>query len=511
MRIKSRAGRIVLSALTASSIMLGAGAVATAAPVTPAETPDAVAPQATQSTSVPDVNHGCKVPETLDQRKSNVQLDVTYSPEPIDPTKETKFNFKGKGYTQDEPAARHGVYLIIIDNAKWKLNKCLGISGQGDGLVERWITRAEIKDGDWEKEIVVPPETFQPGKTYTVGVAAAHGPVLTERYFDRGINIKVPDAPKIENIAAPTNLKASVDARNNVKLTWDFEHNLPNMRWRTTLRCITSCDRMLRDTRQHDVNSGVAREYTFTDSDPAVYVAEVEANRQSGGKWEPLGKTVSEPFAVGAGIKVPEYVTDAEATKAKLAELEATAAETQQKSTELAAQVESQAELIAKLQSEYVKAKESADAQANKVAEGTAELEKEKAAKQELEQKLASAEKVKQELEQKLVDAEQAKQAAQSELAATKQEVEKVSQKLADVEKSVAEANANNVGAATDADKEVDKPLPPVAKDNVGSSNALEAFLNKLTEYFARGGFVGVIGEMIIKLLQDAFGWLRSL
>ena len=45
----------------------------------------------------------------------------------------------------------------------------------------------------------------------------------------------------------------------------------------------------------------------------------------------------------------------------------------------------------------------------------------------------------------------------------------------------------------------------------MGSSNALEAFLNKLTEYFARGGFVGVIGEMIIKLLQDAFGWLRSL
>ena len=494
MRIKSRAGRIVLSALTASSIMLGAGAAATAAP---AETPDAVAPQSTQPASVPDVNHGCKVPETLDQRKSNVQLDVTYSPEPIDPTKETKFNFKGKGYTQDEPAARHGVYLIIIDNAKWKLNKCLGISGQGDGLVERWITRAEIKDGDWEKEIVVPPETFQPGKTYTVGVAAAHGPVLTERYFDRGINIKVPDAPKIENIAAPTNLKASVDEKRNVKLTWDFEHNLPNMRWRTTLRCITSCDRMIRDTRQHDVNSGVAREYTFTDSDPAVYVAEVEANRQSGGKWEPLGKTVSEPFAVGAGIKVPEYVTDAEAAKAKLAELEATAAETQQKSTELAAQVESQAELIAKLQSEYVKAKESADAQANKAAEGTAELEKEKAAKQEL--------------EQKLVDAEQAKQAAQSELTATKQVVEKVSQKLADVEKSVAEANANNAGAAADADKEVDESLPPVAKDNVGSSNSLEAFLNKLTEYFARGGFVGVIGEMIIKLLQDAFGWLRSL
>ncbi|WP_454972448.1 hypothetical protein [Corynebacterium propinquum] len=492
MRANFRAGRIVLSALTASSIMLGAGAAATAAP---AANPDAVAPQAAQPASVPDVNHGCKVPEKLDQRKSNVQLDVTYSPEPIDPTQETKFHFKGKGYTQDEPASRHGVYLIIIDNAKWKLNKCLGISGQGDGLVERWITRAEMKDGEWEKEIVVPPETFQPGKTYTVGVAAAHGPVLTERYFDRGINIKIPDAPKIDKIAAPTNLTAEVDTRNNVKLKWEFEHNLPNMRWRTTLRCITSCDRMLRDTRQHDLNSGVAREYTFTDSDPAVYVAEVEANRQSGGKWEPLGKTVSQPFAVGAGIKVPEYVTDAEAAKAKLAELEATAAETQQKSAELAAQVESQAELIAKLQSEYVKAKESGDAQQSKVAEVAAELEQEQAAKQALEQKLA--------------DAEQAKQAAQTELATTKQEVEKVSQKLAEVEKSVAEANNNAQSGSSTGDAGVQ--TSSVQQNGAGSSTGMEPFFNMLSKYYENGGFFGALGGTVSMIFQQIISWLRSL
>lgn len=492
MRANFRAGRIVLSALTASSIMLGAGAAATAAP---AANPDAVAPQAAQPASVPDVNHGCKVPDKLDQRKSNVQLDVTYSPEPIDPTQETKFHFKGKGYTQDEPASRHGVYLIIIDNAKWKLNKCLGISGQGDGLVERWITRAEMKDGEWEKDIVVPPETFQPGKTYTVGVAAAHGPVLTERYFDRGINIKIPDAPKIDKIAAPTNLKATVDEKRNVKLNWEFEHNLPNMRWRATLRCITSCDRMLRDTRQADANSGTAREYTFTDSDPAVYVAEIEANRQSGGQWESLGKTVSEPFAVGAGIKVPEYVTDAEAAKAKLAELEATAAETQQKSAELAAQVESQAELIAKLQSEYVKAKESGEAQESKVAEVTAELEKEQAAKQEL--------------EQKLVDAEQAKQAAQTELAATKQEVEKVSQKLAEVEKSVAEANNNAQAGSSTGDAGVQ--TSSVQQNGAGSSTGMEPFFNMLSKYYENGGFFGALGGTVSMIFQQIISWLRSL
>ncbi|WP_454978344.1 hypothetical protein [Corynebacterium propinquum] len=492
MRANFRAGRIVLSALTASSIMLGAGAAATAAP---AANPDAVAPESTQPASVPDVNHGCKVPDKLDQRKSNVQLDVTYSPETIDPTQETKFHFKGKGYTQDEPASRHGVYLIIIDNAKWKLNKCLGISGQGDGLVERWITRAEMKDGEWEKEIVVPPETFQPGKTYTVGVAAAHGPVLTERYFDRGINIKIPDAPKIDKIAAPTNLKATVDEKRNVKLNWEFEHNLPNMRWRTTLRCITSCDRMLRDTRQHDLNSGVAREYTFTDSDPAVYVAEVEANRQSGGKWEPLGKTVSEPFAVGAGIKVPEYVTDAEAAKAKLAELEATATETQQKSAELAAQVESQAELIAKLQSEYVKAKESGDAQQSKAAEVAAELEQEQAAKQALEQKLA--------------DAEQAKQAAQTELATTKQEVEKVSQKLAEVEKSVAEANNNAQSGSSTGDAGVQ--TSSVQQNGAGSSTGMEPFFNMLSKYYENGGFFGALGGTVSMIFQQIISWLRSL
>ena len=493
MRANFRAGRIVLSALTASSIMLGAGAAATAAP---AETPDAVAPQSAQPASVPDVNHGCKVPETLDQRKSNVQLDVTYSPEPIDPTQETKFQFKGKGYDANtEPASRHGVYLIIIDNAKWKLNKCLGISGQGDGLVERWITRAEMKDGEWEKEIVVPPETFQPGKTYTVGVAAAHGPVLTERYFDRGINIKIPDAPKIDKIAAPTNLKATVDEKRNVKLNWEFEHNLPNMRWRATLRCITSCDRMLRDTRQHDVNSGVAREYTFADSDPGVYIAEVEANRQSGGQWQPLGKTVSEPFAVGAGISVPEYVTNAEAAKAKLAELEATAAETQQKSAELASQVESQAELIAKLQSEYVKAKESGEAQESKVAEVTAELEKEQAAKQELEQKLA--------------DAEQAKQAAQTELAATKQEVEKVSQKLAEVEKSVAEANKKTQTGSSTGDAGVQ--TSSAQQNDSGSSNGEGSFFDTVAKYFENGGFFGALGGTVWKILQHIFGSLRSL
>ncbi|WKS48470.1 hypothetical protein NLL32_06805 [Corynebacterium propinquum] len=492
MRANFRAGRIVLSALTASSIMLGAGAAATAAP---AANPDAVAPQSTQPASVPDVNHGCKVPEKLDQRKSNVQLDVTYSPEPIDPTKETKFHFKGTGYTQDEPASRHGVYLIIIDNAKWKLNKCLGISGQGDGLVERWITRAEMKDGEWEKDIVVPPETFQPGKTYTVGVAAAHGPVLTERYFDRGINIKIPDAPKIDKIAAPTNLKATVDEKRNVKLNWDFEHNLPNMQWRATLRCITSCDRMLRDTRQQDVYSGVAREYTFVDSDPAVYVAEIEAKRQSGGQWQSLGKTVSEPFAVGAGIKVPEYVTDAEAAKAKLAELEATAAETQQKSAELAAQVESQDELIAKLNSEYVKAKESGEAQESKVAEVTAELEKEQAAKQELEQKLA--------------DAEQAKQAAQTELAATKQEVEKVSQKLAEVEKAVAEANNNAQTGSSTGDTGVQ--ASSVQQNGAGSSTGMEPFFNMLSKYYENGGFFGALGGTVSMIFQQIISWLRSL
>lgn len=492
MRANFRAGRIVLSALTASSIMLGAGAAATAAP---AANPDAVAPQAAQPASVPDVNHGCKVPDKLDQRKSNVQLDVTYSPEPIDPTQETKFHFKGKGYTQDEPASRHGVYLIIIDNAKWKLNKCLGISGQGDGLVERWITRAEMKDGEWEKDIVVPPETFQPGKTYTVGVAAAHSPVLTERYFDRGINIKIPDAPKIDKIAAPTNLKATVDEKRNVKLNWEFEHNLPNMRWRTTLRCITGCDRMLRDTRQYDLNSGVAREYTFVDSDPAVYVAEVEANRQSGGQWQPLGKAVSEPFAVGAGIKVPEYVTDAEAAKAKLAELEASTAETQQKSAELAAQVESQAELIAKLQSEYVKAKESGDAQESKVAEVAAELEQEQAAKQALEQKLA--------------DAEQAKQAAQTELATTKQEVEKVSQKLAEVEKSVAEAN-NNAQAGSNTD-DADVQASSVQQNGAGSSTGMEPFFNMLSKYYENGGFFGALGGTVSMIFQQIISWLRSL
>lgn len=492
MRANFRAGRIVLSALTASSIMLGASAAATAAP---AANPDAVAPQSAQPASVPDVNHGCKVPDKLDQRKSNVQLDVTYSPEPIDPTQETKFHFKGKGYTQDEPASRHGVYLIIIDNAKWKLNKCLGISGQGDGLVERWITRAEMKDGEWEKDIVVPPETFQPGKTYTVGVAAAHGPVLTERYFDRGINIKIPDAPKIDKIAAPTNLKATVDEKRNVKLNWEFEHNLPNMRWRTTLRCITGCDRMLRDTRQYDLNSGVAREYTFVDSDPAVYVAEVEANRQSGGQWQPLGKAVSEPFAVGAGIKVPEYVTDAEAAKAKLAELEATAAETQQKSAELAAQVESQAELIAKLQSEYVKAKESGDAQQSKVAEVAAELEQEQAAKQALEQKLA--------------DAEQAKQAAQTELATTKQEVEKVSQKLAEVEKSVAEANNNAQSGSSTGDAGVQ--TSSVQQNGAGSSTGMEPFFNMLSKYYENGGFFGALGGTVSMIFQQIISWLRSL
>ncbi|WP_448858498.1 hypothetical protein [Corynebacterium propinquum] len=492
MRANFRAGRIVLSALTASSIMLGASAAATAAP---AANPDAVAPQSAQPASVPDVNHGCKVPDKLDQRKSNVQLDVTYSPEPIDPTQETKFHFKGKGYTQDEPASRHGVYLIIIDNAKWKLNKCLGISGQGDGLVERWITRAEMKDGEWEKDIVVPPETFQPGKTYTVGVAAAHGPVLTERYFDRGINIKIPDAPKIDKIAAPTNLKATVDEKRNVKLNWEFEHNLPNMRWRTTLRCITGCDRMLRDTRQYDLNSGVAREYTFVDSDPAVYVAEVEANRQSGGQWQPLGKAVSEPFAVGAGIKVPEYVTDAEAAKAKLAELEASTAETQQKSAELAAQVESQAELIAKLQSEYVKAKESGDAQESKVAEVAAELEQEQAAKQALEQKLA--------------DAEQAKQAAQTELATTKQEVEKVSQKLAEVEKSVAEAN-NNAQAGSNTD-DADVQASSVQQNGAGSSTGMEPFFNMLSKYYENGGFFGALGGTVSMIFQQIISWLRSL
>ncbi|WP_448859868.1 hypothetical protein [Corynebacterium propinquum] len=492
MRANFRAGRIVLSALTASSIMLGAGAAATAAP---AANPDAVAPQPAQPASVPDVNHGCKVPEKLDQRKSNVQLDVTYSPETIDPTQETKFHFKGKGYTQDEPASRHGVYLIIIDNAKWKLNKCLGISGQGDGLVERWITRAEMKDGEWEKEIVVPPETFQPGKTYTVGVAAAHGPVLTERYFDRGINIKIPDAPKIDKIAAPTNLKATVDEKRNVKLNWEFEHNLPNMRWRATLRCITSCDRMLRDTRQADANSGTAREYTFTDSDPAVYVAEIEANRQSGGKWESLGKTVSEPFAVGAGISVPEYVTNAEAAKAKLAELEATAADTQQKSAELAAQVESQAELIAKLQSEYVKAKESGDAQESKVAEVAAELEQEQAAKQTLEQKLA--------------DAVQAKQAAQTELATTKQEVEKVSQKLAEVEKSVAEANNNAQSGSSTGDAGVQ--TSSVQQNGAGSSTGMEPFFNMLSKYYENGGFFGAVGGTVSMIFQQIISWLRSL
>lgn len=492
MRANFRAGRIVLSALTASSIMLGAGAAATAAP---AANPDAVAPQPAQPASVPDVNHGCKVPDKLDQRKSNVQLDVTYSPETIDPTQETKFHFKGKGYTQDEPASRHGVYLIIIDNAKWKLNKCLGISGQGDGLVERWITRAEMKDGEWEKEIVVPPETFQPGKTYTVGVAAAHGPVLTERYFDRGINIKIPDAPKIDKIAAPTNLKATVDEKRNVKLNWEFEHNLPNMRWRATLRCITSCDRMLRDTRQADANSGTAREYTFTDSDPAVYVAEIEANRQSGGKWESLGKTVSEPFAVGTGIKVPEYVTDAEAAKAKLAELEATATETQQKSAELAAQVESQAELIAKLQSEYVKAKESGDAQESKVAEVAAELEQEQAAKQTLEQKLA--------------DAEQAKQAAQTELATTKQEVEKVLQKLAEVEKSVVDANNNAQSGSSTGD--AGAQTSSVQQNGAGSSTGMEPFFNMLSKYYENGGFFGAVGGTVTMIFQQIISWLRSL
>ncbi|MDO5750070.1 MAG: S-layer homology domain-containing protein [Rothia sp. (in: high G+C Gram-positive bacteria)] len=252
------------------------------------------------------VNSGCE-PGTPDTRHSNVKLTVE-APEKLDPTQPMTFTLRGEGYDESEPAARNGVYIMITTTDVWKIGQCSDMKGDGDALIADWIPAHLIKDGKFERTITVPGDTFKSGKSYSIGAAAAHGLVLTERYFDRGITITMPEKKAVREVPVPTNVRAQVDSRRNVTVNWDYPENIEGMEWRVGIECLEQCAAKFNTERSADKWKSSDREHIFDDADAGVYIAKVQTMLPAadGNGYEEGSVVTSEPFGVG-DVKVPVY------------------------------------------------------------------------------------------------------------------------------------------------------------------------------------------------------------
>lgn len=251
-------------------------------------------------------------PITLDvtATQNGREIDLSGGLADLDVTQPTVFRFRGENYLPAaDSAAVNGTYVMVADQEKWRVGEEIHMTGDGDALVADWITPAQIKKGggSWERTLTVGGDTFKPGRSYVVGAAAAHALVLSERHFDRGFSFTVPEATHGPGVPAPVAVRAAVDEKRNVKVEWDYDKSIPGTRFRVTLRCVAECGPLNADRpRQVDVSRSAGREYTFTDSDPGVYVASVYAARD-GEDGEPVfsPEAHSAPIAVG-DVTIPE-------------------------------------------------------------------------------------------------------------------------------------------------------------------------------------------------------------
>lgn len=290
---KLGAWRVTL-ATTATLALVGAGfPVAHAADNTlTANTPQISATEAP----------GCTAVENPKKQDLDVKFEVL-GPSEINPGTDLHYKLRGEGYNPGTtPGATNGFYLVLAPTTVWRLGMCNKMTGDGDSLQAQWITPAQLnrQGGKFDIDFTIKADSLTPGATYTLGIMAAHGLSLTERYFDRGITIKVPETttngvPDASDVAGSA--KKTSNGLIDVDVTWNYPETVPGTSWRVAMQCVENC--VSTRPRTIDLNQSDLRSYTFKDSDAGVYVASVTASRTIDGSVVSSRQVESERFVVG--------------------------------------------------------------------------------------------------------------------------------------------------------------------------------------------------------------------
>ncbi|SQG65337.1 Uncharacterised protein [Corynebacterium renale] len=290
---KLGAWRMALAA-TATLALVGAGLpVAHAADNTlTANTPQIAATEAP----------GCTAVENPKKQDLDVKFEVL-GPSEINPGTDLHYKLRGEGYNPGTtPGATNGFYLVLAPTSVWRLGMCNTMTGDGDSLQAQWITPAQLnrQGGKFDIDFTIKADSLSPGKTYTLGIMAAHGLALTERYFDRGITIKVPETATSgvpDATAVAGNATKTPKGLIDVDVTWNYPETVPGTSWRVAMQCVENC--VSTRPRTIDLAQSDRRSYTFPDSDAGVYVASVTASRTIDGSVVSSHPVESERFVVG--------------------------------------------------------------------------------------------------------------------------------------------------------------------------------------------------------------------
>lgn len=243
----------------------------------------------------------CKADEPRDTRVSKAKLEVI-KPKVVDAGKEMKFTLKGSGFNDPEDPVGNGVYVLVTQDDEWVINECLTLTGPG-GLYSGYIPKIN-SDGTFEHTITIAADNFIPGRTYAIGTLAAHAASLNSRYFDRGIMLKIPEVTS-KTVTDPKSVKATVDAKKNVKVQWDVAADTSGQKWRVSINCIDKCsDKFGRTTRAADKWKSADREHVFEDADNGIYIPKVQAYREVGEERVYGQEIEGQRFAVG--IELPK-------------------------------------------------------------------------------------------------------------------------------------------------------------------------------------------------------------
>ncbi|MFC5280809.1 HtaA domain-containing protein [Arcanobacterium canis] len=261
------------------------------------------------------VEQGCAA-WAPDNRTSNVKLTVT-KPDVIDVTKPMTFTVHGTGYDpKTEAPASAGVYILVDSIEVWRINKCLTLTGDG-GLFARWIPSAEFKNGEFTYTFTVPADTFKKGHTYSIGAIGAHAAALSTRYFDRGIELKIPGTynGSVKPVKSVTT-EITGKKKNDVKVNWDFDGDYSAYKWRASIECVDKCT-SVKKVRAIDLSKSADRSYTFEDSDNGIYVPSVIAMKEVGGKYIESDPVKGKKFAIGVELP-PEPAPQAPAATVRV-------------------------------------------------------------------------------------------------------------------------------------------------------------------------------------------------